>query len=579
LTEDFKAERFATFAGDAVKCIPMAVGTKVSATSTELPMPWQRSLLIIVALALAAMAPLLVLGSPDGHDFEYHLDTWIDAAQQWQAGVWLPRWAYLANYGYGEPRFLFYPPLLRVLGSAALIVLPANAAAGGFAFFVLGVAGVSMFALARRFLPRKHAILAAAFYTVNPYILLCVYQRSAYGELLANALCPLLLLCAVRLPEGNKAVPPLAVVFALFWLSDLPAAVIATYALTLMIVLLGLLHRSFLLWVRGAVAMVLGFGLVAFFILPAAYEQRWVNIVSIISPDFRPENWEYTWTFDAEAQWFYAIISALVYGTGALALVAAVLSFTRRRVWGALWWVCIALSFASIVMMLPDASRLFWIHSPKMEFVQFPWRWLLVLWTCVTFLMAAALARFRAFWLGVVMTALAVVGGYTAGSTATWNPHAITYYQEKISDERGYEGGSEFMPPGSSAEAMHAVRTLPLAQVEGEGSTVQVQHWDPQHRTLSLQCAAPTQLLLHLLNYPGWQVTVNGEPARTSSDKLGRVVVPVPAGPSRVEVRFLRTADQIAGNGISLAAAVLTILLAFATRARGTRAGVAGSGP
>jgi len=171
---------------------------------------------VIVLLVLAAMVPLMVLGSPDGHDFEYHVNGWIETAQQWRAGVWWPRWASLAAYSYGDPRFTFYPPVSRLLGAVVLLVLPANAAIGGLAFLVLAIAGLAMFALARPFLPPAHAVAAAAFYAVNPYILLCVYQRSAYGELLTSAFCPLLLLCAVRLPAGAKAIAPLSVVFALF---------------------------------------------------------------------------------------------------------------------------------------------------------------------------------------------------------------------------------------------------------------------------------------------------------------------------------------------------------------------------
>ena len=304
----------------------MSVKAELAAVPHPGPVRWTRALPVIVLLVLAAMVPLMILGSPDGHDFEYHVNGWIETAQQWQAGVWYPRWASLASYGYGDPRFTFYPPLSRLLGAAALVLLPANAAVGGLAFFMLALAGMAMFALARPFLPPAHAIAAAVFYAVNPYILLCVYQRSAYGELLTNALFPLLLLCAVRLPEGIKAVAPLSLVFTLFWLSDLPAAVVVTYALTLLIVVLAVVHRSFSLLVRGAIAMLLGFALGAFFILPAAYEQRWVNITLAISPDFRPETWEYTWTFDPEAEWFYVMISSLVYGTGALAVLAGLLS-------------------------------------------------------------------------------------------------------------------------------------------------------------------------------------------------------------------------------------------------------------
>ena len=535
----------------------MGVEAKLAAVRHVAPARWTRALPVIVLLVLVAMVPLMVLGSPDGHDFEYHVNGWIETVQQWRAGVWLPRWASLAAYGYGDPRFTFYPPVSRLLGAAALLLLPANAAVGGLVLVVLVMAGMAMFALARPFLPPKHAIAAAAFYAVNPYILLCVYQRSAYGELLTNALCPLLLLCAVRLSAGTKAIAPLSLVFALFWLSDLPAAVVVTYALTLIIVILAVIHRDLALLLRGALAMVLGFALGAFFILPAAYEQRWVNITVAISPDFRPETWEYTWTFDAEAQWFYVMISSLVYGTGVLSVLAGLLSWRERRRGWALWWVCVLLTVASIIMMLPDVSGLIYTHLPKLEFVQFPFRWLLVLSGCMTILMAMALGRFRARWLGFTLAVLALPGAFAIGWSAPWHPRAVTDYQEKIRQESGYEADGAFMPPHVAADAIYAARNLPGVQVAAANASVQVSRWTPDHKAIQVQSPIPTQLAFHLLNYPGWSATVNGKAVASSSDSLGRLVVAMPAGNSRVDLRFTRTADHLLGMAISFLALLI----------------------
>ncbi len=60
------------------------------------------------------------------------------------------------------------------------------------------------------------------------------------------------------------------------------------------------------------------------------------------------------------------------------------------------------------------------------------------------------------------------------------------------------------------------------------------------------------------MNYPAWQVTVNGRQVMPQSDDpTGRMVIALPAGHSEVEVRFLRTPDRWLGDGISVAALIV----------------------
>src|SRR5712672_2495784 len=125
--------------------------------------------LLVVASAVAvaatiAIVPMVLLGAVSGHDFAFHLASWMDVARQWHRGTIYPQWAELANWGLGEPRFVFYPPGSWMLGAALGSLLPWKAVPIVFVWVVLIAAGVSMFLLARDSMPRQHAALAAMFF-------------------------------------------------------------------------------------------------------------------------------------------------------------------------------------------------------------------------------------------------------------------------------------------------------------------------------------------------------------------------------------------------------------------------------
>ncbi|HZD77709.1 MAG TPA: hypothetical protein VE218_11935, partial [Acidobacteriaceae bacterium] len=76
------------------------------------------SLTAILLTTLAATGVLLTRGPSCGHDFDFHLVSWLEIARSWRSGLLDPHWATSANFGAGEPRFIFYPPASWMLGAA-----------------------------------------------------------------------------------------------------------------------------------------------------------------------------------------------------------------------------------------------------------------------------------------------------------------------------------------------------------------------------------------------------------------------------------------------------------------------------
>src|SRR5205807_7874247 len=101
--------------------------------------------LTIAAAAFAVEIPFLFLGTPSGHDVEFHLHSWLEVLAQLKQGIVYPHWAALAHFGYGEPRFIFYPPASWSIGALLSAVFAWTLVPSIYTWMVLVAAGASMF--------------------------------------------------------------------------------------------------------------------------------------------------------------------------------------------------------------------------------------------------------------------------------------------------------------------------------------------------------------------------------------------------------------------------------------------------
>lgn len=555
-----------------------------SAGSALIPLLW------VALAATAVIAPMLALGQASGHDFQFHLASWLDVAGQWREGIIFPRWAEWANWGFGEPRFIFYPPTSWMLGAGLGSILPWKIAPGAFVWLALVFAGFSMWRFSREYLPRRQAICAAVFYAVNPYNLVNVYYRSDFAELLALAIFPLVIWGVVRvLHEGWRSLPELAVPFAAIWLSNAPAAVLATYSVALLIFVDFVRRRSVRLTLTACAGMLGGFGLAAFYILPAAYEQRWVQIEQIVTDLLRPsENFLYTHADNPEFLFFNWKVSTIAAAVILAAGISAVVVARRRREFGEVWWYLLALGSAATLMMLP-VSGLAWRFLPKLQFVQFPWRWMGPLDFVLAFFLAAALQNAKRQWLCWTAGLVLVAGlGAAIVSDAWWDSEDIPVLMAGIASGHGYEGTDEYQPLGSSRYDLPGVspdgeietgpatkRVAISSEKDGgaialaNGPAVQIGRWNANSREFSSMASGPVVAAIELLNYPAWQATIDGAPAEISMvPETGQMLVRIPAGTHRVVVRFTRTWDRLAGGIISLLFLVALAAIALATKGK-----------
>lgn len=517
--------------------------------------PWA-VLLTIGAAIFAAEVPFFFLGTPSGHDVEFHLYSWLEVLAQWRHGILIPRWAPLAHFGYGEPRFVFYPPASWTLGAVLSALFPWTLASPIYIWVVLVLAGLSMFALARRWLDRRNALFAAALYAVNPYHLVIVYWRSAFAELLASCLIPLLLLLVLEAADGKRrSVVYLGILLSAAWLINAPAAVMIHYSLALLIVLFSWRRHSPRILLFGAAAVLLGACLAAFYLLPAIYEQRWIDIAQAISPGSRPQDsFLFIHTSDPDHDAFNQIISWVAVLEMAVILVAAWMARSWREATRETYVALLVWAAGVSILMFPITLFL-WNVLPKMEYMQFPWRWLLCLSMIFTVFVTVGLKR---WWMRAavgVLSIVIIVVGWTRVQAPWWdNPADLREMQDNMATGAGYEGTDEYAPLGADPSAID--KNARKVTVDGPAhAAIDVLHWDAESKEFTAQMSAPDQLALRLFPYPAWKTTVNGREVATAERiRTGQILVPVEAGMNRVQMRFVRTWDRALGGWISLVA-------------------------
>lgn len=530
----------------------------------ECPLCWA-PLLSIAAAAFAVEILFFFRGLPSGHDFEFHLYGWLDVLGQWKQGIVYPRWAALAQFGYGEPRFIFYPPASWSLGAALSAIFPWTIVPGIYIWLVLVGAGVSMFLLARQWFDRRDATFAAVFYAVNPYHLVIVYWRSAFAELLASSLLPLLLLLVLRADEkGRRVAVLLALVLAAAWMVNVPAAVMIHYSLALLIVVMAWQRRSWRVLATGGIAVVLGAALAAFYLLPASYEQKWINIAEVIGAGLRPvDSFLFAHTADAEHDAFNRVPSCIATAEILLTIAAAWAARRRRGRDGGLWLSLAAWAGACALLMLAISNPL-WNILPKLRFVQFPWRFLLCLGVPLTLLTVMGFRRWTAR-VAVYLAMLCVFGFVWRHFQAPWwdQPADLREMQDNMATGVGYEGTDEYLPLG--ADPYNVDKATRRVTVDGPArAAIQVSKWKAEHRVFTAEMSAKDHLVLRLFNYPAWRVEVNGRTVGTGTiEGTGQMLVPVEAGANRVQITFVRTWDRKLGASISVFAILLVLVLLF----------------
>ncbi|MBV9670361.1 MAG: hypothetical protein JOZ43_05335, partial [Acidobacteriales bacterium] len=491
-------------------------------------------ILFAVACALLLVLPFAKYGVPSGHDYDFHVSGWYDTAWQWHHGVAYPRIARWSDYGAGEPRFVFYPPLSWMWGALLTHINPPRSIMAAYVVRVFTVGGLGAWLLARRWFGKKAAWWAAACFVLNPYSVILVYWRSACAEMLAMALLPWAWLALVRLWDDCTRinVACLAIAFGLVWLANTPSAVLVSYLFGVAVVAHWASTRDWRVFIASASGLVLGLLCTGFYLLPAVYEQRWLDLTQVLEPSLSPRyNVLFTSLGDPEFRTYNHLVSVVTTALLVTLLLAVVLSWRRLEKTQRILFASVA--GTALLLLLPGSAPL-WEHLPKLRFVQFPWRLCFALATALALLIRRLEWRLRLLILvGIWLSTGWGILHIKAPIYWTGADDAVEFH-DQIEDAKGYEGVWDYAPANTSIDTI-GEEDPEVAFRNGSGHPVREEVF---YREFAVNARKPGLVRVEVLDYPAWEIAVDSVRVPNAHDDSGRIVVRVTSGEHRITAEW-----------------------------------------
>lgn len=612
-------------------------------------------IVVIICITLSALAvlPFFFFGQAEGessgleiampvtHDMHLQYEQIESFYAGLSSGEIYPRWEEDTNRGFGAPTTCYYPPGVYYLTSALYMISNDWVHALLNAHLIMMLASAAaLYLYARQRMSRAAATLAMAAYIFLPYHLIDQYQRGAIAELLSFVWMPLILLFSERLftksnesnitLQGSRlsdtlfSMAGLALSLGAFLWSHPPTAYQFLLVFALITAVFAWMQRDLRGLLATAAGCALGLALSAAYLYPASVEQdliqheyvsgRWPYHESYIFWHNLPDR-EYHEPFFKllDSVW---IVSAIAIVGSAILLLLFKRRLTRRTdglyqrviIWTVMGGIA---SFLMTRLSYPIGK-----HIPRIEIGVFTWRMTAITTLAVALLAGACLqAGLNArsdkgegifntpSIIGVFITIGAILISVFFVMTPIYGAPVFVPEPEHINDA---------MIPRTAPQDPRELPLVEPAELVGRNGEVFVERWDPEHRVIKVNLRSDDRLMIRTFYFPGWTVTVNGQPARFTlgeaipvrsktgyrilvralsykrvalshivsgiepHESLGDIVIDLTAGSHEVRLDFEETPPRRAGTWIMIVSFALILLLiafAFVIRRRASGSG------
>ena len=525
-------------------------------------------LFLIIIISLIPLIDLFRSGLPLTHDGQDHVARIANFYQNLLEGNIIPRWAGNLNWGYGHPILEFLYPLPSYLASFFHFV--------GFSLvdgvkLVFGISyilsALTMYFFVKELLnDNKAAFLASALYIVAPYRFVDLYVRGAIGEHVAFIFPPLIFYFLLKLSKKYSWW------FLVGGAVSLAGLNLSHNAISLMFMPLFALFALFLIATSKKrvqltsfflVIAILGFGLSAFFWIPAFMEGKYTlrDVVTgggeylqsfVIWKDFFFSDWSYGGTLSLSKQ------MGILHWIGILgAFAATYYLYIKKDKLGIVSCISLIIFFTTLFLMTSQ-SDFIWQTITTLQKFQFPWRFL-SLTVFISALLGAIVFHIVPNKLKKISLLILVVGLLIANKDYFY---ANGFLQKEESFYTGVYNGTTDTGESAPIWSVRFMEKRPKARMEvisGKAQVKEIKRTMTVHN-YEIVVSEKARILENTLYFPGWVVLANGKNTDIQfqdQNHRGLITFYLDKGKYDVEIIYKETKVRQLSNTLSFLSLVI----------------------
>lgn len=463
-----------------------------------------------------------------------------------------PRWSDFLNHGYGYPLFHFTYPFPYYVGALLKFV--------GFGLvdsikilFVSSVflSAISMYFFGKRLTNSMGGFIGAILYVTASYRLTNLYIRGSLGESLSLILFPLLMLSSIYhidKPE-KKSLLAITILLAALILTHNASAILffpLWIAFTLVYGYTFKKKKKQFFFRNFIIPVFLGFGISAYFFIPALLEKKFIILSRIQLAD--PAQY----VVSLKDLVFSSSYLSVVHSVAAIVGCVFLLKERKQKLMGV--FLLLAVSF--YIFFSTSYSLPFW-SIPPFSWMDFPFRMFNIIIFLVAFVSVFIAKNRYALILGIVLVLISV---YIQRDFIRIQGYEYKPDEYFATNDATTTSKDELMPVWVSEKPKNRFREK-FEVIEGE-SNIGNAFYNSNRFNFHIWAQSSSQIQVNSIYFPGWKLRIdNNDWIVDYSGVKGLMVVNVDPGEHIVEGKYTQTPIRLISDSISLISLSVIVIL------------------